>query len=384
MRVTVVGCAGSFPGADSASSCYLLEAEGFRLVIDLGNGALGALQRHIGLGEIDAICLSHLHADHCFDLHSYRIVQEFIPGGPLSPTPVFGPAGTAERLAMLRGGMGGNDRLGERLILETLTSGTREIGPFRITTAHMNHPIETFGFRVEYDGWTAVYSADTGESETLVKLARNADLLLCEASFLDEPGNPADVHLSAREAGEHAAKADAGELVLTHLVAWNNKDATLAEAAAVFHGQLSLAAAGQAYGPRVAGRLCCNRSDDDAEAAPRRSRHFSGSNFVQARFQVSLIDVNPGHECCHVFEIVLALVLPARQHRLKQQCVHGVDDHDLRQRGGICGEPCERELAESERISNAVFYDVPISDEFDGLAVTYVKAYSMTAIYSLG
>jgi ribonuclease BN (tRNA processing enzyme) len=253
MRVTVVGCAGSFPGADSASSCYLLEAEGFRLVIDLGNGALGALQRHVGLGEIDAICLSHLHADHCFDLHPYRIVQEFIPGGPLPPIPVFGPAGTAERLAMLRG-TGGNDRLSERLILETLTSGTREIGPFRITTAHMNHPIETFGFRVEYDGWSAVYSADTGESETLVKLARNADLLLCEASFLDEPGNPADVHLSAREAGEHAAKADAGELVLTHLVAWNNKDATLAEAAAAFRGPLSLAAAGRAYGPGAAGR----------------------------------------------------------------------------------------------------------------------------------
>jgi ribonuclease BN (tRNA processing enzyme) len=251
MRITVVGCAGSFPGADSASSCYLLEAEGFRLVIDLGNGALGALQRHLGLDEIDAICLSHLHADHCFDLHSYRIVQEFIPDGPLPPIPVFGPAGTADRLAQLRG-TGGNDRLSERLMLETLTPGTREIGPFRITTAHMNHPIETFGFRVEHDGWTVVYSADSGESDALVKLARNADLLLCEASFLDEPGNPPDVHLSAREAGEHAAKAGAGELVLTHLVAWNNGDASLAEAAAVFGGPLSLAAAGRAYGPGAA------------------------------------------------------------------------------------------------------------------------------------
>jgi ribonuclease BN (tRNA processing enzyme) len=68
MRVTVVGCAGSFPGPDSPASCYLLEAEGFRLVIDLGNGALGVLQRYAGLFSIDAICVSHLHADHCVDL----------------------------------------------------------------------------------------------------------------------------------------------------------------------------------------------------------------------------------------------------------------------------------------------------------------------------
>ena len=75
MRVTVVGCAGSFPGPDSPASCYLLEAEGFRLLIDLGNGALGVLQRYAGLFDIDAICVSHLHADHCADLGTYWVVR---------------------------------------------------------------------------------------------------------------------------------------------------------------------------------------------------------------------------------------------------------------------------------------------------------------------
>src|SRR6201981_3231731 len=78
MRVTVVGCAGSFPGPDSPASCYLLEAEGFRLVIDLGNGALGVLQRFAGLFDIDAICVSHLHSDHCADLGTYWVARRWM------------------------------------------------------------------------------------------------------------------------------------------------------------------------------------------------------------------------------------------------------------------------------------------------------------------
>ena len=103
MRLTVIGCSGSFPGPDSPSSCYLAEAEGFRLVIDMGNGALGVLQRYAELFGIDAICVSHLHADHCVDLGSYWIAREFVPGGPKPPIPVYGPPGTAARVAPFLG-----------------------------------------------------------------------------------------------------------------------------------------------------------------------------------------------------------------------------------------------------------------------------------------
>ena len=91
MRLTIIGCSGSFPGPDSPASCYLLEAEGFRMLIDLGNGALGVLQRHAGLFDIDAICLSHLHADHCLDLASYWVARRYAPGGPKPPIPVYAP-----------------------------------------------------------------------------------------------------------------------------------------------------------------------------------------------------------------------------------------------------------------------------------------------------
>src|SRR5580658_893730 len=95
MRVTVIGCAGSFPGPDSPASCYLLEAEGFRLVIDMGNGALGVLQRYAELFGIDAICLSHLHADHCVDLGAYWVARRYTEAGPRPAIPVYGPRGTA-------------------------------------------------------------------------------------------------------------------------------------------------------------------------------------------------------------------------------------------------------------------------------------------------
>ena len=244
MRLTVIGCAGSFPGPDSPASCYLLEADGFRMLLDLGNGALGALQRHAGLDEIDAICLSHLHGDHCLDMNSYWVARTYAPDGRMPPIPVYGPAGTAGRLAAAQG-TGLPQDMSAAFAFETLTPGTRRIGPFEITLDHVNHPVETFGFRISHGGRALAYSADTGESAALVGLARGADLLLCEASFAEGPANPPDLHLTGRQAGEHAARAGAGELVLTHLVPWNDQAVMLNEAARAFGGPLSLAASGR-------------------------------------------------------------------------------------------------------------------------------------------
>jgi ribonuclease BN (tRNA processing enzyme) len=245
VRLTIIGCSGSFPGPDSPASCYLLEAEGFRLLLDLGSGAIGVLQRHVGLYDIDAVCLSHLHADHCLDLCAYYVARTFHPDGPRPRIPVYAPAGTASRMAQAYGlaeppGMTG------AFEFATLAPGTRQIGPFRVTTAHMNHPVETFGYRLEHGGRAIAYSADTGESAALTGLARGADLMLCEASLLDGPDLSADLHLTARQAAQHAAQAGAGQLVLTHLVPWNDQARTLVEASEVpLAGPVSLAASGR-------------------------------------------------------------------------------------------------------------------------------------------
>ena len=105
---------------------------------------------------------------------------------------------------------------------------------------HVNHPVETFGFRIEHGGQVLAYSADTGPIRGTRPAGRGADLLLSEASFLDGPDLPADLHLTARQAAEHAARAGVGELVLTHLVPWNDPATSLEQAAAAFSGPLRL------------------------------------------------------------------------------------------------------------------------------------------------
>jgi ribonuclease BN (tRNA processing enzyme) len=244
MRLTVVGCAGSIAGPDSAASCYLLEADGFRLVIDFGNGSLGALQRHAPLLGIDAVCLSHLHADHCVDLYSYSIARTYSPAGPQPPIPVYGPAGTAERIGPIHG-PGNFGELMKRFTFETLEPVHLVIGPFDVQLAHVNHPVETFGFRFTQAGRSLVYTGDTGETEAIPALAAAADVFLSEAGFLEGPNLPPNIHLTARQAAGYASRAGVGRLVVTHLQPWYDRDDARAEAASAFTGELDIASAGQ-------------------------------------------------------------------------------------------------------------------------------------------
>ncbi|HEV2087379.1 MAG TPA: MBL fold metallo-hydrolase [Cryptosporangiaceae bacterium] len=248
MKLSVLGCAGSFPGPDSPCSSYLVEADGFRLLMDFGTGALGALQRHqAGLHGVDAILLSHLHCDHMVDACSYMVVRRYDPAGPFPRLPVYGPAGTVERLGAMYGPERGSS-VEDVYDVKTLQPGRFAIGPFTVTVDRVNHPVETFGVRLEHGGSTLAYSADTGRSDPLVSLARGADLFLCEASFLDDAPHPPDLHLTGREAGEHASAARVGRLVLTHLVAaWGDESATLAAARAAFPGPVELARPGAVY-----------------------------------------------------------------------------------------------------------------------------------------
>jgi ribonuclease BN (tRNA processing enzyme) len=246
VRLTVIGCSGSFPGPDSPGSCYLVEADGFRMLLDMGNGSLGALQRYTGLYDVDAICLSHLHADHCLDLCSYTVARLYAKDGALPPIPVYGPPGTAERMTRAYS-MEAGPEVRSAFDFVTLTPGAHQIGPFRLTAEHMNHPIETFGLRLEHDGHSLAYSADTGESAALADLALGVDLLVCEASFLDRPGLPAGLHLTGRQAGQYAQASGAAHLLLTHLVPWNDRAVSLAEASRSYPGPISLAVSGQQF-----------------------------------------------------------------------------------------------------------------------------------------
>jgi ribonuclease BN (tRNA processing enzyme) len=247
--MTVVGCAGSYPGPESPASCYLLESEHegrtWRILLDLGNGALGVLQRYIDPVDIDGVLLSHLHADHCLDLCGFYVLRKYHPTGPKPRIPVWGPADTAVRMAKaydLDENPGMNEEFDFRSYPDTVT-----IGPFSIAARKVCHPVTAYGLRVQADGRTLAYSGDTGVCDALVATARDADLFLCESSFVEGHANPPDLHLTGVEAGRMATAADARRLVLTHVPPWHDADGMLREAATTYDGPLELAVPGKTY-----------------------------------------------------------------------------------------------------------------------------------------
>ncbi|MBB5935200.1 MBL fold metallo-hydrolase [Streptomyces zagrosensis] len=248
MKLTVVGCSGSFPSAESACSSYLVEADGYRLLLDMGNGALGELQRHCGLYDLDAVVLSHLHADHCVDMCGYFVARYYRhDGGRADAIPVYGPEGTERRLVTAYDDVPDEKCMREVFDFRTLTPGTFTAGPFTVHTARVCHPVEAFGFRIEYGGRSLTYSGDTGPCKALHRLARGCDLFLCEAAFTHGKEDIPELHLNGRQAGEHAERAGVGRLLLTHIPPWTDPQVNLRDAQGAFDGPVELAKAGATY-----------------------------------------------------------------------------------------------------------------------------------------
>ncbi len=245
MRLTVVGSSGSFPSAESAASCYLVEHDGYRLVLDMGQGSLGALQRYTALDAIDAIALSHLHPDHCIDLTGYYVVRKYHPDGHLGKIPVLAPSGAADRMARAYDVEPAPGLSNEFDFIEVDEASEYTFGPFTVTARRVVHPVLAYAYRVEAGGRVLTYSGDTGPSDALVEHAQNSDVALFEASFVSSRVNPPNLHLTGAEAADHANRANAKRLVLTHLVAWNDPQEVEAEARVIFNGPLSVAKAGE-------------------------------------------------------------------------------------------------------------------------------------------
>lgn len=255
MRMIVLGCSGSGPGPSSPASGYLVEAGDVRLVMDLGSGTLGALQRHLDPWRLDAVAFSHLHPDHCVDFTALVVHRRYHPFPPPSATrlPVYAPAEAPDRFAAAYA-----PDAAERAETDLTDAfafhphvAAVGIGDLTLRTAAVDHPCEAYALRVEHGGRSLVYSGDTGPCDGLVELARGADVLLCEAtwphvtSIWDEP--PSGVHLSGRQAGEHATAAGVGRLLLTHVPPWFDAEELRAEAKAAFDGEVTVAVADAGY-----------------------------------------------------------------------------------------------------------------------------------------
>jgi ribonuclease BN (tRNA processing enzyme) len=253
MMLTVVGCSGSFAGPTSPASCYLVRAEHegrtWSVLLDLGSGALGPLQRHVDLAGLDAIVVSHLHPDHCVDICGLYVTRKYRPEGAVpGRLPVYAPQGAEQRFALMYHGLEHEGMSAELEVLELADAQVNVIGPFTITAYRVNHPVEAYGFRVEADGAVLAYTGDTDSCDALTPLLTGADLALVDSAFVDGRDDVAGIHLSGSRAAKAAAEAGGvRRLMLTHIPPWNDPEVCRGQAAAVWSGPVELAVADETY-----------------------------------------------------------------------------------------------------------------------------------------
>jgi len=241
MRIVVLGGCGAWPAAGMACSGFLVEHEGFRLVVDLGYAALPRLLEHAGADSVDAVLISHGHPDHCADLNPLLRARA-LADDPPPALPVFAPHGALDAvLALDRPGM-----LDAAYRLHEFAPGARfEAGPFEVTTRLLPHWVPNAGIRLAAGGRRLAYTGDSGPSPDIAVLARDADLLIAEATYADEvPADSAPYLSSARQAGHYAARSHAHRLLLTHLWPGSDPNAALAAARDSFSGDVAIATSG--------------------------------------------------------------------------------------------------------------------------------------------
>ena len=253
MELLVLGCHAGMPASGQASSGYLVATSRCRILLDCGPGVAAALSAHCGAGGLDAIFVTHLHPDHCYDLLPIgTTVRRTARPAPLS---LYVPRGGRVLLHALGGlfPLGSDPRQDIPFhhaftVSEYLPGQVIHIGDCTLSTYGLRHVVANCGIRVQSGPDTMAYTGDTGPDDTLLELARDADLLLAEATLAD-PDTSGWGHLCATDAAQVAAGARVGQLVLTHLGSTDPQwaQARKTDATRVFTGPVHLARPGARY-----------------------------------------------------------------------------------------------------------------------------------------
>lgn len=242
MELTVLGSYGPWPGRGGASSGYLVRHDGFNLWLEAGTGTLARIQEYVPVSGVDAVVVSHAHPDHFLDLYPFFFARYWDPESPRG-LPLYCPPGffdlatrivSSDTVVMIR----------ETFDVREIAPGQDfHVGPFRVETRPMAHLVTTLGMRIAADDDVLAYTADTGPTEEVEALAGGATVLLAEATWQD--GDALKwFHLSARQAAEHASRAAAGRLILTHTSPNRNREASREQAAEAFGGDIEVAREG--------------------------------------------------------------------------------------------------------------------------------------------
>jgi ribonuclease BN (tRNA processing enzyme) len=248
VRITVLGKSPSWPDAGGACSGYLVEDRDTCLLLDCGSGVLGRLREIRDYAAVDAVVISHMHADHFFDLIPFACALNYGPRRqPAAPELLLPPGGRAVLGEISRAG--GQDGVVERAFrLREYDVGAGDgVAALGLRFQPVPHFIPANAVEVAADGARFTFGADHGPSDALCEFARDTDLLMLEATLAEPESAERRGHLTAAEAGQHAARAGARRLVLTHISDELDADAALAAARRAYAGPIDVARAWAQY-----------------------------------------------------------------------------------------------------------------------------------------
>jgi len=213
MRITVLGKSPAWQDVGGACSGYLIEGGGVRVLLDCGPGVFAKLRARLDYVDVDAVVISHLHADHVNDLVPFASALRYGTRPDTPPRLIVPPGAPGVLASLCAGGSMRAEHVAEAFAMELYDpAGTVGIGGLRVGFRPVPHFIPCNAVEVAEGGARLTFSADCGPNDALVELAANTGLLLVEATL---PA-PDEGHLTPREAGEHGARSGARRVVLTH------------------------------------------------------------------------------------------------------------------------------------------------------------------------
>ncbi|MGM0365931.1 MAG: MBL fold metallo-hydrolase [Actinomycetota bacterium] len=218
---TVLGCGTTAINRNKGCPGYVLEAGGKTILLESGSGTLYRLAKTgVSVDSIDTVCYSHHHPDHISDLLPLLHSLKWDPSlkKKTRELTIMAPQKVLDFYRQLLSFYGDsispdNKRL--RVNLRSTSNGPIILGNIAIECRRVAHTQDSVGFRFSFRGKTLAYSGDAGLDASLVKLAANCDLLLCECSFPND--RKFEGHMCPRDIDTLIKKANPKKVLITHI-----------------------------------------------------------------------------------------------------------------------------------------------------------------------